>query len=290
MASLGILFSLIALFSWGVGDFLIQRSSRDVGVFKTLLFIGISGGIVLLPFAWPHLRALTTADGITLLGLISTVMLFAALFNFKALKTGKISVIEPVMGLELPITVLLGITLAAERVSLLQALLILLVFAGTVAAVTHPERHRAYHRRLLERGVILAGVGAVAMGLGNFLVGIGSQRIDPLLTVWFLHASHGIIAALYLGFSGKLSSALADLKHEPHILLPMALLDNTAWATYALAVTFIPISIAMAVSEGYIVLAALLGIYFGKERLHRHQLAGAILAIGAILALSYLMT
>lgn len=40
---IGILFAFIALISWGFGDFFIQKTTRIIGSWKALFFIGIVG-------------------------------------------------------------------------------------------------------------------------------------------------------------------------------------------------------------------------------------------------------
>ncbi|MEK7110702.1 MAG: EamA family transporter, partial [Patescibacteria group bacterium] len=55
---MGIVFALTALFAWGIGDFLIQRSARKFGDWAALFFIDIFGTIVLLPFVWQDFPAL----------------------------------------------------------------------------------------------------------------------------------------------------------------------------------------------------------------------------------------
>lgn len=55
MATLGIIFALGALLSWGFGDFFIQKTVRAVGDLKTLFLIDAIGALVLLPFIWGEL-------------------------------------------------------------------------------------------------------------------------------------------------------------------------------------------------------------------------------------------
>ena len=47
---LGIIYAIAAMLSWGVGDFLIQRASRKIGIWQTLFFIGLGGFLGLFPF------------------------------------------------------------------------------------------------------------------------------------------------------------------------------------------------------------------------------------------------
>jgi uncharacterized membrane protein len=209
----------------------------------------------------------------------------AALFDFEALREGKIAVIEPVLGLELPLTVALSVILIHESLSDRQFLAMILVFVGIVLAITTHLHHLKIHKRFFEKGVILAGIGAVGMALSNFLVGYSSQQISPLLTIWFAHGALGLISLIVLIITGRLSIR-RDLKHHGGIVLAESILDNGAWLAYAFATSLIPISIVMTISESYIVLAVMLGIYVNREKLKGHQLLGTILAVCGVILLS----
>ncbi|MBU3978359.1 EamA family transporter [Patescibacteria group bacterium] len=52
---MGILFAFIALFSWGIGDFLIQKSTRKFGDWLALFYICAFSTVVLLPFVYKDL-------------------------------------------------------------------------------------------------------------------------------------------------------------------------------------------------------------------------------------------
>ena len=169
----GILFALGALFAWGLGDFLIQRTTRAVGSFKALFFIGVVGMVGLFPLIKNDLTRLDTAAWLLLCSL-GFVVIFVALFDFEALKQGKIAIVEPLIGLELPLTVGLTVGLGRDNITLVQGLLIVAIFVGIVLAVTTHHRHLHYHKRIFEKGVVFAGLGAVGMALVNFLTGVSS--------------------------------------------------------------------------------------------------------------------
>jgi drug/metabolite transporter (DMT)-like permease len=61
-----------------------------------------------------------------------------------------------------------------------------------------------------------------------------------------------------------------------------------AWFGYAYAVSQSSIALTITISEAYIVLAALLGVVINRERLRRHQVLGAALALGAVVVLAYI--
>jgi drug/metabolite transporter (DMT)-like permease len=110
--NLGIIFAFIAMFCWSFGDFYIQKAVRKSSVIRSLFYITFSGAIVLIPFIWKELSVtLSNAHQNELLLLASFMMLLAAIFNFMAMRDGKIAIIEPILSLELPIVVILGVTL-----------------------------------------------------------------------------------------------------------------------------------------------------------------------------------
>lgn len=283
--TLGILFAFGALFSWGFGDFFIQRTTRLIGTWKALFCITALGAIVLFPFIKDDLRTLTVGD-ISLLWLVTVITLFTALFDFEALKRGKIAIIEPIMGMELPLTAALSILLWKEAVSLTQLLLIAITFTGITLAITHNHAHPNYRRRIFEKGVIFAGLGAITMALVNFTTGVASQETSPILVIWFVHTSLALICVVYLAMQGELRSLPKDIRSHRIPIAIQSVLDNAAWLFYASAMTIIPISIATTISESYIVLASLLGIIMNHEKLRKHQFIGIILTITGITLLS----
>ena len=282
----GILFAFIALVSWGFGDFFIQKTTRVVGSWKALFFIGIVGLIGLFPFVKNDLASLNSSN-LLLLGLLGVVVVFAALFDFEALRQGKIAIVEPIIGLELPITVGLSLTLANETLSFLQLFLVGIVFIGIILAITAHHTHLHYHKRIFERGAILAGIGAIGMALTNFLVGVSSQGISPLITIWFAHSLLAVVCGIYILHKGEFGNLIFDFKNYPKLIIGQSILDNVAWVSFAKATTYIPISIATTISESYIALAVLLGLFVNREKLRTHQIIGVTLAIIGVIMLSY---
>ncbi|MDI6733887.1 MAG: DMT family transporter [Patescibacteria group bacterium] len=286
---LGIIFSLLALLSWGFGDFSIQRATRIFGDFKTLFYIGIVGVIAIFPFIYSELNAFFhTPHLLILLSLTGVVIFFAALFDFEALKRGKLAIIEPILAIELPITVALSALFWGEKLSLPQLFLVTVTFIGITLSVTTHHAHLHYHKRLLERGVMFAGIGAIVMGLVNFLVGASSQSTSPLLTIWFTNLIFTVFCVVYIVAKGQFKSIWTDIKYHPRILMAESILDNMAWIFYAYAASFIAISVATTISESYIAFTVLLGVFINKEKLQRHQIFGIIIAIASVLIISYI--
>lgn len=282
---LGIAFAIGALVFWGCGDFLIQRTTRKIGDWETLFVVTAFGMIVLLPFVYADLQPLLSFQNdafILLLG-VSVVLLFAALLDFEALKKGKLAIVEPVLALEIPVTAILAFTLINETIDFAQIIFVTLLLAGIIL-VSLKSHH--LKRKWLERGVLLAVLGAVFMGTANFLVGFASRITNPLLTNWFIDVFLMGISAFYLLSNKRVHKLKNDFTRNRRLLLTMSVFDNLAWISIAFAASIIPIAIAFAISESYVVLAAILGLVVNRELLMGHQKAGVVLALSSSVALA----
>lgn len=285
--SLGIACALVALVGWGLGDFFIQRATRKSGVHETLLVITGSSTILLLPFIGSDVLAITRID-LGILAILSVITYAYAITIFEAFREGKLSIVESVVGLELPLTVLLAVLFGGERLSGTSLTLFVIVSIGIMLAVTRSTSH-LLTRHIVERGALLALAAAALSALTNFSVGTASQHLSPLLVIWFTHAVVLIPAIGYIASEGRLSNFVRSLKRHPETYLPMALFDNAAWIGFAYAAAFAPLSLVATISESYILLAALLGHFLNHERLRPHQIAGALIALGGVIAFALTM-
>ncbi|MBI5037547.1 MAG: DMT family transporter [Candidatus Kerfeldbacteria bacterium] len=285
----GIFAAFIAFLAWGFGDFAIQRSVRGVGAVPALFFIGIFGLVGLLPFVWNDLHLFFNQENLGLLLLATGIVTFAyAIFFFESLGRGKISVVEPVMSFELPMTIAIGVIIIGERLSLLQFVFALTVFAGLIFTVVRREPRHWWNiffrqRSRLEQGVILAGIAVLLSAGANVLTGVLSQDSKPLLAIWGVNAIYTVLCLIWMLARREMSAAFRHAKTYWRPIALQGVLDNAAWVGFAAAVQVLPISITIAITESYIALAALLGILINKEKLQRHQYIGiAITLIAAV--------
>ena len=225
----------------------------------------------------------TDSHLLLLLAALCVISLIGGYFGIKALKLGKLSVIEPINSLELPLTVLLSLAVLHETISPLQAVCILIIFCGTALAVLRQKIGTHLLRLVLERGAAVAFIGAICVGFVNLLLALASRASSPVFVTWFVGVIVGFICASYLAADGRLAGTPRLLAAHWKELVLLTVVGNLSWIAYATATTLLPVSIATAVSEAYIAVAVLLGIIVNRERLHRHQIAGILIAIiGAI--------
>jgi drug/metabolite transporter (DMT)-like permease len=286
---MGILFALLALASWGVGDFLIQRSARQFGVVTALFIISAFGGVALLPFVWGEIPALFySANTSAMVLLIGTTMitLFAALFDFQALKIGKMSVVEPIYAFELIIAAALSAVVIHETPSIAQTIFIIAVFAGIF--LVSVKDWRGLRATRLEAGVMYAFLATLAMGAITFLFGVVGRLTSPLMVNWFTSVGLAIAMVVVITRRKQWAKSWAIVSAAPRLTIGVSVLDNLAWIAFTYSTLYIPIAIATGISESYIALAAGLGIIINRERLVRHQVFGLIITIGAAIVLAIL--
>ncbi len=284
--SLGIIAALVAMLCWGFGDFLIQRSTRSIGDWETLFLITIFGCVALLPFVADDLPAIFSGLDRTLWIIIASgVFLFvAALLEFEALKEGKISVIEPTWSLEIPTAAILAAFILNESLSSIQTFAIIGLIAGLILV---SYRSGTLHKRFLfEKGVRISILAALLMGITNFFVGWGARETDPLIINFFISGVSLVGSGIFLIAKGKLVATFRHIISYPKTVIPMMILDNVAWIAFAYGLALAPIGITVALSESYIIIAVLLGIFVGREKLERHQYVGLLTAIIAAITLA----
>jgi len=284
---MGVLLALTALFAWGLGDFLIQRSARKFGDWLALFYITTFGAIVLFPFVYKDIGVEFAANGGLLL-LTSAVILVASLVDFEALKVGKISVVEPIYAMEIPVTATLAALLLQEGLTQIQVLLVAAAVLGIFLISTRSFHH--FKRIHLEKGIWYAVLATIGMGTANFLFGHAAREVSPLMINWFTGAFMAVVTLVYLLVKGQGGEILSDLRHHKRLIVNMAFFDVLAWVAFAYATTYIPIAIATSISEAYIVLASALGWVYNRERLKSHQFLGFALTVGAIIVLAMITT
>lgn len=277
---------MVALVCWAFGDFFIQKTSRSYGIWTSLFCIVFSATIVLLPFVIKDMSVLFSIHNLPLLLLMSITTCVVAILEFKAFQVGKMVIVEPIMSFELPLTVLLGVLFLKESLSILQVVLVGVAFFGIL--LTSYKKNISAIKFSLEKGVVLAAMSVFIMAFVNLTTGLASQSVGAVGAIWFGSLFIAIICVIHFSVTRSWKLFFRNIKKYPKESIAVAVFDNGAWLAYGAAVTLIPISIAITISEGYIVLAMILGVILNKERISRYQWVGAAISLGAVMILAYI--
>lgn len=277
-----VLCAFLAMVCWGIGDFFIQRSVRKVGNVEALFYIGLVSSVFLLPFVLSDVRMLLQGDWIFLVA-IGIFTFLISLVNFEALKRGKLSVVEVILEIELPFVILLGLFVFQESLSLLSLGLMALVFVGVSLVAM---RNTSHFSGKLEKGIWLALMTALGLGLLDFFTASAARSYSPLLAIWLPWFAFTIACFILMVRRGSVSSIGTHLVRYKWVLLPMAFLDVAAWVFYAYALEKGSLAIVTAITESYPAIALLLGVWYNRERIKNHQWFGAGLALLASVCLA----
>jgi len=286
-AGTGIAIVCIAMLSWGIGDFLIQKSTRKVGDWETLLATAGFGTVILIPFVWRTVPLLfADPKGLFILVGSALVLTVAAILTFEALKEGKLAIVEPIWPLEIPAASILAFALLGDKITTFQLVLIVLLIIGLML-VSFRGKVLAW-KHFAEKGVYIAVAGSVLMGFADFLLGWGSRVTDPVTANFVLNIIMTVVCLVFLVARGRTGQAVRDIYHSRGLLLMMAVSDNVAWLAYAYAMTVIPIAVATGLSESSVIIAVLLGLSMNHEKLEKHQKVGLVVALASAVALAFI--
>jgi len=285
---LSVLFALGAMLCWGFGDFFIQRSTRKAGDIESLAFIGIIGAFLLLPFVLLDFHLLLLPGNLAFLFLIGLVTFVVALLDFEALKEGKLSVVEVVFEVELPVTIMLGLLFFGETLSTQQTALVILVLAG-IGLISLEGISRHHYLKRFEKGVLLAVLGALGMAVLNFLTAAGSRAISPIMAVWVPYLVFTVLCLFLIWRREGIPKLVQNARRFKFVILGMGVFDTAAWTLFALAVLENELAITIAITESYPAVAMLLGVLVNREKVKAHQYAGAAVALTACVSLALLV-
>lgn len=277
--SVGIALAFVAMLSWGLGDFWMQKAIRRLGNLQALFFIAGFGAIVLLPFVYQKLPALFSASSssIWILATLCVVLFFAAILDFEALRVGKLSVVETVWSFEVPVSALLALFVFGERPTITQMSLIAGLLIG-LSMISVSERINI-KKFILEKGFFIALMGAIMMGGANFMMGWSSRVTDPVMANFVADTFISFVVGAILIWRGDFAESFGKAMKNARVVLETSIADKVAWLAFSYAMVLSPIAIAVALSESYIIIAVVLGIVVNRDKLVISQRIGLALAL-----------
>ena len=280
----GALFAFIAIALWGGGDFLMQRTTRHLGDWETLFLIVAFGTVVLFPFVYTQITSyLSIALVLIVLSAGVLLSLAASMFNLEALKKGKITAVEPILALEIPVVAVFSLVMLNEVLQPIEILLVALIALGLIFVSLKSKHFKSVR---LEKGVLLMVIAAVLWGATAFFVGWGARISNPFMVNWYINLGMTAFTFSYLVLKRDVKGMVRNVLRFPRLVLATCTLDTMAWVAYAYAAVFIPVTIAVALSENYIGVAVLLGLIVNREKLMTRQKVGFLFALSGAVVLA----
>lgn len=291
---MGIFYGLLTALTWGSADLFARYATRKIGTLRTMLYMQLTGFILLTlamrwlggwghladgsgwrPWAWGILAGVLNASG--------------TLALYRSFEIGKMSIVAP-LSASYPVLTLLLSVMTGERLTVARlvgmALAILGVIlvargetqpgdANPIDAATQPAKKRL--------GVGWALTAAVVYGVMFWLLGI---RVVPLLggapTVWIIRLTCFPFAALVILIAGK-SMAPPPRKDSPWIF-GVGILDTSAYVFNNLGMQLEQVSVVSVLASLYGAVTVGLAALILREPVSRLQWIGIFsIFVGIIL-------
>ena len=245
-------------------------SAMLIGLVITLpiaLADGVPDGLTGTNLAWFAVSGLGNAGGLVLVN--------------EALKVGKVGVVAPIVGTEGAISAVLA-SMLGESIAPLAAFVLAVIVAGVVLSAVAPDPAPVAHERPL-RAALLATVAAVAFGVSLFATGYLS---DALPTSWLLLPAR-VVGVLVLAIPLLALRRLQMRKKALPFVLVIGVAEVLGFTAFTIGARD-SVAVASVLASQFAAIGAIGAFFFFKERLGRLQVAGVVVLVLGVSALTLL--
>jgi drug/metabolite transporter (DMT)-like permease len=275
--------SLLALLSsvlWGTADFEGGRLSKKHAPIAVLGFsqvVGLLFGITVVVISGDSGAQAFGDGGYFIPGICAGFLgYFGLICLYAGLASGSMGVVSPISALSAVVPLSYSL-MHGDSLSRITSIGIVLALVGAFCA-SGPELSQG----LPIRPLLLAIGAACGFGTSLTFISIGSQT-SPLMTMVTMRAATFIVT---IAIALRFRTLGGFSKSEYPSLIFMGVADFLANLLLGIACTKGSVSVAMVLSSMYPIATALLAFRFLRERLHRIQYVGIVLAVSGIALIS----
>jgi drug/metabolite transporter (DMT)-like permease len=275
--------SLLALLSsvlWGTADFEGGRLSKKHAPIAVLGFsqvVGLLFGITVVVISGDSGAQAFGDGGYFIPGICAGFLgYFGLICLYAGLASGSMGVVSPISALSAVIPLSYAL-MHGDSLSRITSIGIVLALVGAFCA-SGPELSQG----LPIRPLLLAIGAACGFGTSLTFISIGSQT-SPLMTMVTMRAATFIVT---IAIALRYRTLGGFSKSEYPSLIFMGIADFLANLLLGIACTKGSVSVAMVLSSMYPIATAILAFRFLRERLHRIQYVGIVLAVSGIALIS----
>lgn len=280
----GILFSLIPLFFWGIGDYMSSRLSKGLHPAAINLVLSVIGGvpiiIISLFFGTPEfgLKIMMLYIGVSLLlsgGFISMV---------RAFSVGATGVVSPIANAYAVVTILVAVLFLKVETSLLQVMSVLIVVFGISLLSYEKSTDRMME---LNSSIVYAVIALVLFGFGfaGFDIAATQQWYQNIVLYEISTVIVGILIVSIWLKKDSYRQIKKVLKIKDSVYGGLSIVVGTLGLFIAISkVENVAIPATIAAASPLVTVA--LARHFDKEHLRIHQYVGGLIIVLGISALS----
>lgn len=284
---ISILSGIGGMFGWGVYDFLGGVYSRQLGPFRSFFWSQAAGAVAVVAIAVFSGVSLSLSFPLLLLFPLGAILYAVGyLLFFRGLEIGNISIVSATMNLWAVFTMLFSFLFMGQRLSVLQALGVVMVLCGVVLVSVNWGELKDRRFRTA-RGVKITALAAFFFGIFWGISEIMSEAAGWLLTTALVKA--GIVLFLLLfAFAAKreVRWPVAAPRTRYGVLL-MGVIEASAVAVVNFGLTIGQAILISPIASALSIVTMTLAIVILKEKVSRPQGLGMILAVAGIVVTAF---
>jgi len=282
--SLGILFGIITMLSWGVADFFVAKSVRQTSVAKTFLWsqmIGLIPFIIVygLFFEFPVFSFSTF-----IIIVITTLLGFVGILAFyKGLQVGNIPIVSPIAASSAVVTVILSLIFLKESLSLFQGVGVGLAIFGAILTSFKFHDLIRFKVKNMSAGIEFAVVSMFAFGISFVLIDILISELGWFLPIFLLKVLGVFYALVYFPLARK------DISFPVNVvwfLVPIGFLEAIAFMSIGAGINSDLTAIVVPISAAFPAVTIIMARIFLKETLGLNQIIGVVSVLIGLVLLS----
>ena len=283
--SLGAIWGLISLFSWGVADYLARIYSIKVGGLTTafyIRFISLSPPLLIFPVQAYLGQLYNPTDWSVVLKLgpvLGAILALAYVAYYRGLETGTVSIVAAVASAWFSVGVILAFFFLGEVLSIYQALIIGIIAIGIIMLSGLQTSTKGK-----PTGFSYGLASALFLGTATLLFKYLGEASGPIMTSFVGSLGSVILLWKWLRVSGF--TVELPKREGLHILMAAGLLDVGGVLCMIIGMSQAPIFIVASLSAAHPIVTMSLAFIFLKERLSKIQSAGVMLTVAGVIALS----
>lgn len=274
-----IVFGLLTAAFFASSSLLSSRSVKIIGSGSSLAWVMLVGLVITTPFVF--------ASGVPAnLGASLPWMTAAALGNVIgiliagfALRVGKVGVVAPIVATEGAIAAVIAAALG-ESIAPIVAFLLLVIVGGIVLSAMAPDPEPLEHERPLQ-AVLLATVAAACFGVSLFATG---NLSDELPIAWVLLPAR-LVGVLIILVPLLLTRRLRITRSTAPLVVAMGFTEALGFVCFAIGAQY-QVAVTSVLASQFAPIAAVAAYLLFKERLGRLQIAGVVVLVVGVTALT----
>lgn len=281
-----IIFAVVSLFGWGVGDVFTTLAARKIGSYNSSFYGYLFGSILAsfyIPFALESLSHFSPSMMILTIFLSGSNILAFFAYN-EGLKTGNSSLVGTITGTFTSLVVIFSLLFLGEKLSVLQSVSIVVIFAGLfLSSINFSDLRNK--KSIINRGTLLALFAMFGWAIYFTFIKI------PISEAGFFWPTYltSIIGTLFFIIFGLRRIKMPAKKYKNGFIAVFmsGLLLTIGTFSYNFAITKGLSSIVAPIAGAYPALFALLAFIVFKDPITRQQKSGMITTLVGIILLAY---